>query len=104
MSNNPRDWWWSKDFDCWISRDNNFSFPKAFCRGDRFVYGQGGVDTAYSHFRGSTADNWGGYHWGQDLAAALKWLGEAKGTDNYSWTSAGGNNNPQLDLFKEYDR
>lgn len=100
--NNPRDWAWSKDFGCWISRDSNFAFPKAFCLGDRLVYVQGGVDTPASHFRSSTVDHWGGGYWGQDLREALCWLHQAEGTDNYNWCSSGGHLAKQLDLFKHY--
>ena len=101
---NPSDWAWSDDFGCWISRDSNFAFPKAFCLGERFVYGQGGADTSYSRFRSSTVDHWGGGVWGYDLKAALDWLHEAEAKHNYYWTSAGGNYNPQMDLFKQYER
>lgn len=66
-------WKWSKDCECWYIADFNQP-PRYYCLGERFVYAHYGLDSYGILYRGSTIENWGGYHFGYDLKEAIDWV------------------------------
>ena len=78
-------WVNSKDFGCWIKSSNPFQPPSEYALGNKYVYWQAGVDTEASCLRGSTVDNWGGWHFGRDLQEALDWLQSNNIGDTTHW-------------------
>lgn len=78
-------WIKSKDFGCYIKQNNAFQPPSEMALGDKLIYWQAGIDTESSHLRGSTIDDWGGYHFGQNLQEALDWLKTDSKEDTSYW-------------------
>ena len=83
-------WKWSEDCKCfYISELNNP--PIIYCLGERYVYAHFGRDSFGILYRGSTIDNWNGWHFGYDLKKAIEWVQAAEQPElgHSQWSRSG---------------
>lgn len=93
-------WKWSDDSKCYYIAGLAGAPPKCYCLGERYVYAHYGLDSYGILYRGSTIDDWGGYHFGYDLKKAIEWVQGAAHPElkDTMWTLSGPRNHMNENL------